>query len=88
MPASGSYQVRLAYTAHQNRATRVPVEIHHADGQQTVTVNQRRRPPLDQHFVSLGVFAFDQDRPAVVVVSNRDTDGYVVIDAVQWILAD
>jgi hypothetical protein len=32
------------------------------------------------------VFEFAADKAAVVKVSNLETDGYVVIDAVQWLL--
>ena len=41
----------------------------------------------DGLFLPLGVFEFRAGRPAVVTVSNHDTDGYVVVDAVQWVPA-
>jgi hypothetical protein len=50
-----------------------------------VTVNQKHQPPLDGLFVSLGKYRFRADQLAAVVVSNRDADGYVIIDAVQWL---
>jgi len=46
LPQSGRYEVRFAYTAQANRATNVPVTILHADGENTVVVNQREAPPL------------------------------------------
>lgn len=76
----GVYEVRLAYTAHSNRATAVPVVVHHAQGRTERRINQRQMPDKDG-FVSLGQFTFDGE--AVIVISNRDTNGYVVIDAVQ-----
>jgi hypothetical protein len=85
LPETGRYEVRLAYSPHSNRASRVPVEIHHAGGHDTVHVNQNRTPPIDDLFIALGVFEFTADQPAVVIVSNRDTDGYVIVDAVQWL---
>src|SRR5262245_22544939 len=85
LPRPGRYEVRLAYSAHSNRATNVPVTLHHAGGADTVRVNQRKAPPIDGLFVSLGTFAFAADRPAAVVVSNAGADGYVVIDAIQWL---
>jgi hypothetical protein len=33
---------------------------------------------------SLGVYEIAADEPAAGVVTSRDTDGYVIIDAVQW----
>jgi hypothetical protein len=82
---SGHYEVRLAYSHNANRATNVPVIIHHASGKKTVVVNQRKVPPIDKVFISLGEFDFTSDTPAAVTISNQATDGYVIIDAVQWL---
>ena len=61
IPQSGRYEVRFAYTAQANRATNVPITILHADGENTVIVNEREAPPLTGHFVSLGTFRFEKD---------------------------
>ncbi len=82
VPANGEYHVLLAYTTGGSRATNVPVAIETADGTRTVTVNQRQAPPLGA-FVDLGVFRFITDQQAVIVVSNAETDGHVIVDAVQ-----
>jgi len=79
---AGSYEVRLAYTAYNNRATNTPITIHHAEGQEKKTVNQTLAPPVDGRFVSLGTFALDKN--STVVVSTEATDGYVVIDGVHF----
>jgi hypothetical protein len=85
LPESGTYEVRLGYTPNNNRASNVSVEVHHAGGQSTVIVNQKHQPPIDDLFVSLGKYEFHADKPSAVVVSNRNADGYVIIDAVQWV---
>jgi hypothetical protein len=85
LPRAGRYEVRLAYTRNDNRASRVAVTIHHQGGEKIILVNQRLKPPIDDLFVSLGEFDFDTDKPAAVVVSNQGADGHVVIDAVQWL---
>jgi hypothetical protein len=85
LPAAGRYEVRFAYPPNNNRASNVPVEIHSAEGVKTVTLNERETPPIDGLFVSLGTFEFTSDKPAAVIVTNKDTDGYVVVDAVQWL---
>jgi hypothetical protein len=85
LPQPGVYQVRLAYSANPNRATNVAVVVHHAGGQQTVAVNQKETPAIDGLFVSLGEFEFRNDTPAAVEISNRDADGHVIADAVQWL---
>jgi hypothetical protein len=87
LPIAGTYEVRLAYSANPNRATNVPVSVEHADGTAEVTVNQRKVPPIDQLFISLGKFRFTADQAAVVVVKNDDTDGHVIVDAVQFVPA-
>ena len=76
-------EVRLFYPVNNNRATNVPVTIHHAGGMTEVTVNQRKRPAIDGQAVSLGTFEFNG--PAAVEVSNTGTDGHVIVDAVQWL---
>lgn len=78
---SGRYEVRLAYTPNPNRASNVPVTIHSADGEKTVRVDQKKVPPIDKTFISLGVYRFDAK--AKIVVANTDTDGYTIADAVQ-----
>jgi hypothetical protein len=85
LPAAGKYEVRLSYTPNGNRATNVPVTIVHADGKTTVKVNQRTAPPVDRAFISLGKFRFAQGKAGYVEIGNKDVDGYVVIDAVQWL---
>lgn len=83
VPEAGSYEVRISYPAHSNRATNTPVTVHHTDGVTTLHVNQRITPPIDGLFFSLGVFTFDHE--AIITISNENTDGHVVADAVQWI---
>ena len=69
--------------AHENRATNVPVSISHADGKAKATLNQRKTPKHDGVFTSVGTFTFASN--ATVTISNANTDGYVLIDAVQLV---
>lgn len=85
VPKPGRYEVRFAYTPNANRSTRVKVQVQHANGKDSKTLNEKQRPPLEELFVSLGEYEFTPDQPAVVEVSNADANGYVIIDAVQWI---
>ena len=77
--------MRLAYSQNANRATNVPVVVRHAGGEKMLQVDQRKVPPIDKLFVSLGEFEFSGDSPATVTISNQGADGYVIIDAVQWL---
>jgi hypothetical protein len=83
IPAAGKYEVRVSYAAAPNRASNVPVSIEHAEGTQTVLVNQRKAPPIDKLFISLGTYTFSSDKPAVITIRNKDTDGIVGVFAVQ-----
>ena len=78
----GRYEVRLAFPAYKNRATNTPVEIESAEGIARVKVNQSTTKELvDGQWFSLGTYTFEKQ--AKIVISNQDTDGYVIIDAVQ-----
>ncbi len=85
IPKSGHYDVRIAYPPNTNRSSKVVVEIIHPGGKETVFVDQRKIPAIDERFHLLGHFDFTEGQPAVVIVSNAGADGFVVIDAVQWI---
>ncbi len=85
IPTSGKYEVRMSYASATNRASNVPVRIEHAGGSDTLIVNQRKAPTIDSLFTSLGTFSFSADKPAVITISNKDTDGIVGADAVQLI---
>jgi hypothetical protein len=84
-PKAGRYEVLIAYPANPNRATNVPITIRHADGETKVTINQKTEPSINGLLHPLGTFRFEQGRGGYVEISNHDTDGYVVVDAVQWI---
>jgi hypothetical protein len=80
----GRWEVRLAYSAHGNRAGNVPVVVYHADGRTEIRVDQKQTPPIRQLLIPLGTFRFG-DQPAVVELSNQGTDGHVIADAVQFV---
>jgi hypothetical protein len=88
LPKAGKYEVRLSYSPNPNRATNVPVTIVHAGGTTTVKVDQRTAPPVSEAFVSVGTFTFEKGTAGRVTVTNEGVDGYVVIDAVQFLPKD
>ena len=83
LPKPGRYEVRLAYTPNPNRATNVPITITAADGEKVVKLNQK--DATKEGFRAIGVFQFDTAQATKVVISNADTDGFVIVDAVQLV---
>lgn len=82
--AAGEYEVGITYNALNNRATNVPVIVHHADGETKVVVNQRRAPSEGNNLHSLGKFKFQAGKSGWVEIRNDGTDGHVIIDAVRF----
>ena len=78
--------MRIIYSALSNRASNVPVVIHFADGEKTVTVNQKR-PLKEDKPLLLGVFKFDAGTNGWVEIRNDATTGHVIADAVQFMPA-
>ncbi len=87
-PVNGTYDVLVSYTPGNNRAPRVPISIRHAMGEIEVLLDQRPTPTIDGLFKSLGRFSFLTDMPAVITIATRDTEGYVLVDAVRLVGVD
>jgi hypothetical protein len=85
LPKAGKYEVRLSYPPNNNRSSKVRVEVVHAEGSQIEWIDQKKKPDIDSIFVSLGVYDFNDVQPAAVVVSNSEANGFVIVDAVQWL---
>jgi len=81
IPASGSYEVFARWTQYGNRATNAPYTIQHADGVDTVRVNQQNG---GGEWNSLGSYTFSKDKPAVITITN-DADQFVIADAVKLV---
>ena len=83
VPASGSYEVRFASAAHENRASNTAVTVRHAGGNAAVTVNQRVNPKVENRWIALGTYKFNAGQTYAVVVDAAGADGNAHIDAVQ-----
>jgi hypothetical protein len=81
----GRYAVRIAYSAGSNRATQGPEIIHQQRETTRATLKQNQEPEQDVLTTIQGTFTFDES--AKVVISNADTNGYVIVDAVQFLPA-
>jgi hypothetical protein len=85
---AGVYEVRLAYVPGAARAASVPYELLTADGEVEGKVDMSVEPPIDGRFVSLGRHRFDTTNQWFVMISSEGTNGYVCVDAVQFLPAD
>ncbi|MDG2125048.1 MAG: FAD-dependent oxidoreductase [Verrucomicrobiales bacterium] len=81
----GFYQVHIAYSANPNRASNVPITITTKDGPLEVTLDQRKKP--DHSNLTTRVASSFFGTGSTVTISNKNTDGHVIIDAVQFIPA-
>ena len=78
VPTPGIYEVTLLYVASANRSTKTLVTVTVGDEVKQITVNQREGTAVGS---SLGSFQVDDF--VTVTISNRNTDGFVVVDGVQ-----
>lgn len=84
LPKSGRYRVCVAYATAGNRAKKVPLDIHHGEGNSTVVVNQREKS-TPFAFSPIGDFNFVAGEPASVVFSNEGAEGHIFVDTVRWL---
>ena len=80
---SGRYEVQFSYTMGANQAKKVPVTIYHDVGEETVFVDQTKRPPILGAFVSLGDFHFEKGKWDIVKISTGATAQHVIVDAIR-----
>lgn len=83
VPHTGRYQLLMAYSAHPTRAKQVPVKVASGTEQATLTVDQTRRLPVGKRFREIGTVRLQGDTESTITVSNDQTDGFVILDAIQ-----
>ncbi|MCM8542358.1 MAG: DUF1553 domain-containing protein, partial [Lentisphaeraceae bacterium] len=82
---NSKYELFLAYNSNSARAKNVPIEIYHADGITKVSIDQSKQPDYKKVYKSLGLYSFNNLKPAKVVISNEGTQGYVIVDAIRMV---
>jgi hypothetical protein len=80
-PSRGKYDLRMAYSAHETRATNVPVTIESSGLSTVFKVDQRVRMDAGELFRSIGHVELEGD--CVITIRNSGTDGFVILDALQ-----
>ena len=84
-PAAGDYELRMAYSAHPTRATKVPVQVTWGDHTTNFAVDQTQSLPEGEHFRAIGKVALPAERECTITVGNGGTNGFVIVDALQLV---
>lgn len=87
VPKTGRYQVGMAYSAHPTRATQVPILFRSGPHETTLTVDQTQSLPPGAMFRPIGTVALQAEVESTAIVINKDTDGFVILDALQLLPA-
>lgn len=87
VPADGDFELRMAYSAHETRTTRLPVTIAGGGAEHRFTVDQTRPLPSGQAFREVGRVRLSQGVDYALTVTNADTRGFVILDAFQLLPA-
>ena len=82
-PADGDFELRMAYSAHPTRTTRLPVTLTNGPQVQTFTVDQTIALPSGDAFRTIGTVRLRRDGDYVLEVTNKDTGGFAIVDAFQ-----
>jgi len=88
LPTAGSYEVRVAFSAAPGRAEKVSVTVLHADGEDLVYFKQASETLEGLQFATLGTWRFESTGQNFVMLTNAGAEGYVTVDAVQFLPAD
>jgi hypothetical protein len=83
VPANGEFELRMAYSAHPTRTTRLPVKLTNGPQVQTFTVDQTIALPSGDAFRTIGTVRLRRDGDYVLEVTNKDTGGFAIVDAFQ-----
>ncbi|MBX7208421.1 MAG: FAD-dependent oxidoreductase [Verrucomicrobiaceae bacterium] len=86
-PKTGRYEVRMAYSAHETRAKSVPLTIQCGGKTMSLTVDQTKPMPAGEAFRAVGSVDLDADGEVAITIRNTETDGFVIVDALQVLAA-
>ncbi len=83
-PDSGKYTLKMAYSAHETRAKNVPIFIISGSHEKQIEVDQTLPLPAGELFRSVGSLQLESGVETVITISNTGTDGFVIVDAIQF----
>jgi hypothetical protein len=86
LPKPGTYEVRVSFGGGEGLARTAPYRVRHAAGETHLSIDQRQKPTIRGLWFPLGRFTFGST--AEVSLSNKDAQGWVIADAVQFVHLD
>jgi hypothetical protein len=86
VPDTGRYEVRMAYSPHETRSKKVPIQIKNGSRSVEWVVDQTEPLPSQSVFRPIGVVQLDNDVETSIMIRNSGTDGFVILDALQLLL--
>lgn len=86
-PKSVRYDLRIAYSPHETRASKVPIIIESGTQKAVLTFDQTQPLPAGEAFRSAGFIQLTSDAETKIIISNTGTEGFVILDAIQLIEA-
>ena len=86
-PKSVRYDLRIAYSPNETRASKVPIIIESGTQKAMLTFDQTQPLPAGEAFRSAGFIQLTSDAETKIIISNTGTEGFVILDAIQLIEA-
>jgi len=80
---AGEYQLLMAYSAHPTRAKHVSITVISDANEKSFTVDQTKTVLSGQPFQLIGKVQLKGDVETLITINNKNTEGFVIIDAVQ-----
>ena len=79
----GRYRLLMAYSAHETRATNVPVRVTSGTHTTALTVDQTVPLPNGKAFRPVGEVELAAGVESLITITNDGTNGFVILDALQ-----
>ncbi len=85
-PASGRYDLRVAYSPHETRAAKVPIVVQSGPAPATrLHFDQTQPLPRNEAFRSAGIVELSAGAESTITISNTETEGFVILDSIQLV---
>lgn len=83
LPVAGAYDVFMRWASGTNRASNTPVDVNYDGGTNSYRINQQIDNGVWKY---LGTYDFAAGTTGNVVIRNDSANGYVIADAVKFVL--